>query len=437
VPGAGTRLRALLASPWAWAAVALLVRLLYLVVGPGFATQPYSDSVDYHRLAAHLAGGKGFTLGTEDALYPTTFRPPLLPFLLAPLYALFGPRYLVALLFQIVLSALTVPLAARLAHETLGARAARWTAPLLALWPPLVFFTGALLTETLAALLVVLALLLAARAFLRGGAALAIALGIALGLAALARPTALPLAAGLALWLLLAAPRVFARRALEVALVCAGLLLATLPWIARNHAVTGAWIPITSGGGAALDDSNNPIVVSDPRYRGGALSLRQVPPYDSLFQGKSELGIDRAAGARARTFLAEHRELWPRMVLWKLARFFRPTAETPATGRATAPGSLLGRMTRRLDPLLLSWGILLPFFAVGWAGALGHPRTARCALALAVLVQAALAMVYWGSLRMRLPVEPAIVILGAGTLAAFVARVRGSAPGRSPERPRS
>ena len=414
-------MRAVLRSPWAWAAVALAVRLAYVLAGPGLDAVPWSDSVDYHRLAAHLASGRGFTLGPDDALYPTTFRPPLVPALVAPLYALFGPRYGLSLLLQALLGALVVPVAAALARgvardagrdERFVARAAAGTAAAIAVWPPLVYFTGALLTETAASLLVTLALLLAVRLRAAGGTRRALALGAVLALAALARPTALPLAAVLLAWLALAGPRPRAARAREAGLALVALALVLLPWTARNHAVTGAWIPLTSGGGAALWDGNNPLVAADPRWRGGALSLREVEPYAREFAGMDELAIDRHAGARARAFLAADPARAARMTGWKLQRFFRVTSETAVSGDAGPPGSAWARLARAIDPLVVSWGVLLPFCAAALGWALVRPGRAACAPALAVVVQAALAAVYWGSLRFRAPVEPALVVLG-------------------------
>ncbi len=428
-------MRAALRSPWAWAALAFAVRLAYVLAGPGLDAVPWSDSVDYHRLAAHLASGRGFTLGPDAALYPTTFRPPLVPAIVAPLYALFGPRYGLALVLQAILGALVVPAAAALAgalardagrDARFATRAATLTAAAIAVWPPLVYFTGALLTETTASLLVTLALLLAVRLHADGGTGRALALGTTLALAALARPTALPLAAALLAWLALFGPRPRGARGREVALALVACALVLLPWTLRNRAVTGAWIPLTSGGGAALWDGNNPLVAADPRWRGGAVSLREVEPYAHEFAGMDELAIDGHAGARARTFLAEDPVRGLRMAGWKLARFFRTTGETAVSGSAGPPGSAWALLARAIDPLAVTWGVLLPFFIVGFAWALAHPGRIACAPAIAVLVQAALAAVYWGSLRFRAPVEPALVVLGS--LGLLFALARLSAP---------
>jgi 4-amino-4-deoxy-L-arabinose transferase-like glycosyltransferase len=414
--------------PWAWAALALAVRIAAVLLGPGPGAEPWSDSVDYHRLAAHLAAGLGFALGPEGALYPTTFRPPLLPLLVAPVYAVAGPHYVLALLVQCVLSALTVPVLWALVRETAGPvrgpAAARLAAALFVVWPPLVYLTTVLLTETLAALLVTVSLLLAVRLFARGGGVLALGLGVSLGLAALARPTALPLAGALAAWLLLAPRRPFSRRAIEVALVAGALVLAIGPWTLRNHRVSGSWVAVTSGGGAALWDSNNPLVVADPRWRGGALSLREVDPYAQEFAGRSEVEIDRLSAARARAFLAQNRNLWPRLAAWKLVRLFRITSETPVTGRLVPPGSPLAPLVGLLDPLLWTWGLLLPFFVGALFAALARPRKPAFAPALAVVTVALLAIVYWGSLRMRAPVEPAILALGSTGVVAVLQRLR-------------
>jgi 4-amino-4-deoxy-L-arabinose transferase-like glycosyltransferase len=402
---------------WAWAAVAFAARIGYVGLGPGFAVEPYSDSVDYHRLAVHLARGLGFTLGNEGELFPTTFRPPLMPALVAPFYALFGPHYLLALIVQAALGALTVPVAYALANETIGPRAARLTAPLVALWPVLVFFASALGTETLAVLLNAVALLLAVRAFRRGGSVLALGAGLAFGLSALARPTALPLAATAFAWLLAAAPRPFAARAREAFVLALGVTLCVLPWTMRNRAVAGRPVLVTSGGGAALFDSNNPIVVDDPARHGGALSLREVEPWRAQFHGHDEVGIDSLSGAFARAWLAEHRTLWPQLAEWKLARFFRLTGEGGVSGRPAHGGPLR-------DPVFWSWGLLAAFALVGGVRALARPQEAPFVLALAVVVQALLAVVFWGSLRMRAPVEPELIALGAWTLTDLVARAR-------------
>jgi hypothetical protein len=426
--------RSALRSPWAWAAVALAVRLAYVLAGPGLDATPWSDSVDYHRLAAHLASGRGFTLGPDDALYPTTFRPPLVPALVAPVYALFGPRYGLALVLQALLGALVVPVAAALARkvardagrsERFITAAAALTAAAVALWPPLVYFTGALLTETTASLLVTFALLHALRLRTAGGAWSAFGLGAVLALAALARPTALPLAAALFAWLALAGPRPRGVRVRDVGLAFLSFALVLAPWTARNRAVTGAWIPLTSGGGAALWDGNNPLVAGDPRWRGGAVSLREVEPWALEFAAMDELAIDRHAGARARAFMAEDPARTARMAGWKLARFFRVTRETTVSGEAGPTGSARAQLARAIDPLAVTWGLLLPFCvaALGWA--LAHPGRAACAPALAVVVQAALAAVYWGSLRFRAPVEPALVVLGVYGLLGALAMVSG------------
>jgi 4-amino-4-deoxy-L-arabinose transferase-like glycosyltransferase len=399
--------------------VAAAVRFLFLALGPGLGVEPWSDSIDYHRLAAHLAAGRGFTLGPEEALYPSTFRPPLLPAVVAPFYAGFGPSYVIALLVQIALSSLIVPVGHALARAVAGPKVAFAAAVALAFWPTLVYFSAVLLTETLAALLTAVAVLLAIRLWREPGSATrAIALGAALGLAALTRPTALPLAAVLFVWVALTAQGRARARARATGLALAGLALAVLPWTLRNLAVTGEFVPVTSGGGTALHDSNNPVVAHDPRWRGGALSLRQIEPYASSFRGLDEVEIDRLARRMAIDWLSSNRDLWPRLAVWKLARFFRATSETPVTGLGMPAGSFGARLARLIDPLLWTYGILLPFFAFAALVALAHPRRPEAALALAVAVQASLAVIFWGSLRMRAPVEPLIVILGLMGVAA-------------------
>ncbi|MEP7028927.1 MAG: hypothetical protein ABI960_10060, partial [Candidatus Eisenbacteria bacterium] len=159
-------------------------------------------------------------------------------------------------------------------------------------------------------------------------------------------------------------------------------------------------------------DGNNPIVVARADMHGSSLSLRQVEPYATEFRGLDEVGIDSLSAVRARAFLSENRALWPRLAGWKLARFFRVTGEA-------------GKSPWR-DPVFWSWGLLAPFALIGFARALTRPRSPAAVLALAVVAQTALAVVYWGSLRMRAPIEVVLIALGAGVVAALALRLRGA-----------
>jgi hypothetical protein len=110
------------------------------------------------------------------------------------------------------------------------------------------------------------------------------------------------------------------------------------------------------------------------------------------------------------------------MAAAKLARFWRLGAEAGTTGAWAREGSPVAGLLRAVDPLLL-WSLaVLPLALFGVWTALAGPK--RLFLLLPLLPIAAFtagAVVYWGALRLRVPVEP-LVLLYAGTGAAELLR---------------
>lgn len=406
-------------------ALALALRLAFVWLGPGPGFVPTGDQVDYHLLAVSLARGDGYVL--PDAIgktYPTAFRPPLYPFVLSPAYALFGDSPLLGLITQSVLGALLAVavwlLGRRLWDETTG----RLAGLAVALYPMLIFFSGMLLSEVLYALCLVAAAFPLAVWWQRGGSGQALFAGLVLGVATLARPTAPAWAALLVLLAAVLRIRPWRRLGREALALALGGALIILPWTARNAISLGAFVPLTTGGGCALYDGNNPYVVENPEMHGAAWSLRSVEPYATGFRGLSEIEIDRLSFRRAVEFWRDHPELLPSMALWKQLRFWRASAQAGRTGWWVAPDSGAARIARLFDPLLWSYGLALPFFLIGTLLVLRRPREGAFVLPVIILSQALLATLYWGSLRFRAPVEPFLLLLAAHGLVAVWRRLR-------------
>ena len=129
-------------------------------------------------------------------------------------------------------------------------------------------------------------------------------------------------------------------------------------------------------------------------------------------------------------FLNAHAGEWPAMALTKVLRFWRITAEGGGTGHWQRDDSPLVAMIRRVDPLL-AWSLLvLPFAAFGLARSLAGGRRWFLSLPLLVILYfTALASVFWGALRMRVPIEPLVVLYAAAgaeeTRRRWMSRARG------------
>jgi len=408
-------------------AVALVLRVAYAWLVHGPAATPSSDSVTYDTIAWNLARGMGFQLAGTGSPYPTAFVPPALPWAVSLLYRGVGHSFFAAVMLMCVFGALVPPLLRQLGRAMIGPAVGMWAGWLAAVHPLLVFFSGYVMTESLFSVTLLLALLSSVAWIKQPRPGRAFWSGALWGAASLTRPTALPLALVVALWAwgplgLALAP---GERRRHVVLLLLGLALTVAPWTLRNAAALHAFVPLTTGGGRSLLDANNPVVWDDDARRGGAIAVLTTEPWATRFRGLSEVEVDRRAGREAAAFLGTRVADWPRNALAKFARYWRWTALTPTTGTwASGSAGMAGRL-QRLDPLL-PWSILFfPLAAWGVVRTLRGTRRHFQLLPLWIVAASTLGtLVYWGALRLRVPIEPLVTLYAAVGIADIAWRVR-------------
>jgi 4-amino-4-deoxy-L-arabinose transferase-like glycosyltransferase len=337
------------------------------------------------------------------------------PWITSLVYRAVGHRYDVAVLVQAAIGALVPLLVVALAVAIFGAGVGWVAGWLTAVNPLIVFFSGHLLTENAFTALILLALLLSVswvKGRRRRGA---LAAGIVWGLAALARPLALPLPVIVAAWAWTPLGHAIGarRRTEQMALLLMGLALAVGPWTLRNALVLDAFVPVSTNSGRVLLEGYNPRSWDDPALRGGGAIDVTAEPYATLI-GLPEVEADRQSRAEAMRFARERADELPRMALAKLARFWRLSAEGGGTGTWQREGSLPARLLARFDPVLIWSMIVFPFALWGAFHVLRGPQRRSRSLPLVVMLYFSLvAMVFWGGLRPRAPIEPLIVLVAA------------------------
>jgi 4-amino-4-deoxy-L-arabinose transferase-like glycosyltransferase len=294
-----------------WVAGAIVLGLaLRLGFGLGYwVGRPLTlDEHEYLLLAHNLAGGRGFSYASPESGQVEgrhVGRAPLYPAFLAAL-ALAVPGSAVRAdrlptsvpaevkVAQALLGCGIVWLVGRWAARAVGdgpdgERAAGAAALLAAVYPPLVWIGSYALSESLYAVLALLAAWLVDRAVQASGgvaagrraarpAALALAAGIVSGLATLTRPAILVFLALAACWLI-------ARRrpSLAAALVL-GSILVVGPWTARNHAAYGRFVLVASEGGVTFWTGNNRLargegdLAANPGMKQAALAIERAHP---------------------------------------------------------------------------------------------------------------------------------------------------------------
>lgn len=381
-------------------AAAVVARLAVIV--PVWS-QPLADPDGHLPLARALASGRGF-VGPSGQ--PTAYRPPLYPLVLSPLVGLLGDHPAAAIwLLHIALGAATVLLTA-MAATRLGLPSGRVLAAALivALDPVLVGQARAVMTETLAALLVAASLTVLAGPQPRASAFWG---GIICGLAALCRPSLLPGAGLISLAALICPPGAFLRRMGRTGLIMLGVVLVLTPWAARNVVQLGEPVWTTTHGGHTLALANNPYyyhdVLNGPH---GAVwqGLNQQTWFEHVAvvkRGRTEPEADRILMAEGLRMLWEQPLDFARASRDRLGRFW---------GLAPA-GAVYSKPVR-----LVAAAWTLPLWFALTLGLIRRrqwcwPEVAAVAFLVALTLVHAL---FWTDLRMRAPLVPAIALIAAG-----------------------
>ncbi len=398
-----------------------------------------ADDRDGYLTVAGQYLAHGFTRPFE--VYPSSFRPPLYPLLLAGILEGGGGSATIGVV-QLLLGALTVWLTSRIGAK-LGLGGFAYLAALfVALDPVLIEYTTFPMTETLFTLLLAGWVAAALPAFVPTGAdALpafrvphamrAVAIGALFGLCALCRPTVWPALAAGGAWL---AWRQRGSRGigrwivLAAASTCVGAGCVLMGWVMRNFFILGTPVITTTHGGYTLLLGNNADFYRDVAAR-PFLQIWSDPEPDrfqaswyrrvvaemnrDLGSGADEVEQDRWMYRRAWKSIAAQPSLFLRACMLRFARFWNVAPLAPS--RTAIPAGVV-------------WGvgagyvIELGLFVLGLAS-LGWRRDGRWAALLIVIATFTLVhLVYWSDMRMRAPLVPLIGLIAARGLAECVAR---------------
>lgn len=361
--------------------LALAMRLVFvLAVPPG----PLSgDAKEYDGLAVRLAQGKGYVTESGE---PTAFRPPGYPVVLAAIYLSTGPHLVGVRIVQAFLGAGICVLVYLIARRCFTPAVATFSGYLCSVYPPLVLNTSEIMSEpvfTFGLLLGIWRLLVATKPmqFLLAG--------LVLGLALLTKPMLVFFFPLLFLWIWLNA-RVLA--VLRIMLISTGMLLVVSPWTLRNYVHFHAVVPLATLGGLALYNS---YVVPDKGL--GFNSLEGLgAEYTAISQ---EAERDAYLVKRTLEYIQTHPLQVLRAIPKKVLLLFYPF---DGYWYALSLGSKYN----------IFWGLVFCFAVLGGLVPSKDPDSTRLLLLLFLSFLSA-AVVFYGSPRFRLPIEPLLVSLAA------------------------
>lgn len=359
------------------------------------------DALTFHIGARKLADGEGFRAPFADV--PTAEHPPGWEVVLAAADLLGATGFTSHRILGAAIGTLTVVGIGLLGRRVAGDAVGLLAAAVAAVHPMLWGADVSLMSEPLYGLLLVGALLLAARLRERPSPARAAALGAALGLATLTRGEAIALLA------LLAVPLLWRRwRALAVAVAACALTIA--PWTVRNLATFDEPVLISVNANTVWIGANCPETYAGPLK--GHWSFGCFTP---MRPGEDEAEWSVRQRAQGLEYARDHAGDLPGVVIARVAR----TLELWDLRQSQFLGAQEGRAVQPL-----TWGIRMTWVLLALApfGVLvlvqrGAPLTELLAPVALVL---ALSVGVYGMTRFRYAAEPSLCILAAASLAALL-----------------
>jgi 4-amino-4-deoxy-L-arabinose transferase-like glycosyltransferase len=403
--------------------VGLGIRVAYVVGAKLDEGTNIGDQIFYNAAANRLAWGDGFVepfdphppplLGSD----PAADHPPLTILVLAPVSLLTDDSPNAHRFTMVAFGTATVVLIGLLARMLAGDRPGLIAAGIAAIYPNLWVNDGVIMSESLSALLITAALLVAYRLLRAPSLRLVLWLGVVCGLAALTRAELLLLVP-----LLLVPAALFAAetdRATRVRLAAAGTALAVavmLPWVAYNMSRFEEPVFLSTNDGIALLGSNCETV-----YYGADTGLTDLnclkgnPPGDQSVD--SRIYRDRAFD-----YMSEHKGRAAVVTAARVGRtwsVFRPLDMLDYN-----EGEARERWVTSLGLVAFYPLLLLAVYGVVVAR---RKRITQWPLLVPILIVTVASAATYGQTRFRVPAEPSLVILGAIGLAVLV-----TAPSRRP-----
>ncbi len=310
-----------------------------------------------------------------------------------------------------LLGVATIAVVSRIAKLCYGRPAAIVAAWLTALYPPLVFMTSRVMSETLFITLLMLSLywfLASARDGRTRGSAIA---GALFALASLVRSNLLPMFPFIPLWQIWrAGPKLRSRLIAAIACSFVTLTILALPGL-YFLATKGEFIPLATNAGQTFYGANNPLA------DGGWVQVEDHPELLSSIPAdvrKSPQAYSKAQNSLGMRWIRENPGTFLRLIPKKFANAWIPGLQKSETTSKSKGASIL---------LILSFGFVM-FGAI--VGRTRFRPKVRDGLLLAVPVTyTLLSLVFYGNPRIGLFCAPVLIVYTSAWLSSHLSWVLG------------
>lgn len=368
--------------------IALIPRL---VIAFTLQTIPTFDAVGYDQRALSILNGKGYSFNNK----PTAVKPPLYSIFLAGIYRIFGHNYLYVRIIQSIIGAFTCLVIYLLARDSLGRIVGILSATLSIFYPVFIKSSVHLLTECLIILIISLIGLYILKLSQSNKLKDAVLLGLLMGISLLTRSAMLffiPV-----ILLLIVFDWILVRRQIKYPILIAVMVTSVLiisPWLIRNYIIYRAFIPGGTQAGEVLYTSYNP-----PKgYLYGFTANDKVMSFANTID--NEVEKSRFLFKQALISIKGKIKELPRLELLKILFFWSPFDWE----------ILLGASGKGIYNFFYTF--YLPFSILGMVMLRKNFKN-YIALFIPVIFFQLLAVVFFGSPRYRMAIEPFLIIFAA------------------------
>lgn len=230
----------------------LFIRIAFtLIIKPydAIGLSPDGFSAEISRIAAQLAEGSGYA-GAFYPGMPTAHIEPVYPMIMALVFKLWGIcSYLSAILLtylNVILSAATIPLVFFLAKKIYTEKVAWLSAWAFCMWPSAFWRSFNLWSETLAAFLFMIILILWVNWLDKPSTKRSIMVGLACGIGMLTTAACMSFIAGALLFVTIMKRPLTRPRLSQICSIVLTLCIVLAPWIVRNYMAFHKLMPVRS-----------------------------------------------------------------------------------------------------------------------------------------------------------------------------------------------
>ena len=385
---------------------ALLIRILFNVLILDISRPFEGDERIYFERAIDFINGDW--IGSSQ-------RPPLLGTILVPSFLIFGDTLEIGRFVNILISSASCPAIYALGCTLLKSEnSSKLGAIIWTLYPPSIWYAGALLTESLSALLIILVLTMLLKTVRSTSLKDGVILGILVGLLALNRSLYLMVFIPVLLFLFACIrPRIvtnlkplsLTKRNLGVTLlVLVTYIVVVSPWVVHNYIALGKFIPHSTQGGQVLMYSNEKI--KNDRIQEGSY-IKNLETFHKTL-GNSTSDEFQADSIKRNIAMRSIKNDWnylPKPIVNRFKNFWSSRPD-PYDNSWTLNDTIMASI----------WVPILFFFILG---VFQNRLMFNLPVVILISYTCVLVLPFWGTPRFRYPIDPLIVLMGSSGMLTF------------------